>query len=244
MANFGINGLQKLPGGVYKVELSGFANYDVSYSGVFTGNIPFVQGDTSDDWPNLVLMSIAITETGTACDHVKLDLHYEGKDTVFTTPETSLDLSVDFTTSQEPIESHPDFVSLMGGTPDDPKHGAFYDLNTGEFLGFPVVDPDEPDTLPSRFAGVRSYLLPQETFVANSVEFDYPSSAQIESIGKVYTPTTIDGTPLPLPALPGERNWLNSGIRVQNIANVYFRTQVTGQLSGPRKWLVEAYGAG
>lgn len=238
MPAFGQNGLIKNPGGVYKVDLVGFATYDVSYSGVTTDNIPFVQGDSSDDWPNLVLMSLSITETGVACEHIKIDLHYEGKDTVFTTPTTSLDLSVDFTTSQEPIESHIDFVTDIGGTPDNPKHGAFYDLNTGEFLGFPVIDPDEPENKPSRFAGLRSYLMPQETFVSNSVEFSYPSSAQIDQIGRVFDPE------LPLPALPGSRNWLNTGIRIQNIANAYYRQQVTGMLSGPRVWIKEVYGDG
>lgn len=236
MAAFGNAGLTKLPGAVYKVELSGFATYDKSYSGIVTGAIPFVQGDVADEWPNLVLMTLSLTETGEQCDHTRIDLHYEGKDVNFTQPLTSLDLSVDFTTSQEPIESHPDFVTHIGGTPTEPLHGAYFDATTGEFLGFPVVDPDNPTQLPSLFAGLRSYLMPQETFVSNSVEFAYPDPAEIDNIGKVFDPA------LPLPALPGERNWLNTGIRVQNIANVYYRTQKTGMLSGPRKWLQPVYG--
>lgn len=238
MSNFGDRGLTKLPGAVYAVDLSGFATYDKSYSGIVTGNIPFVQGDAADEWPNLVLMTVKLTETGTACDHTQIDLHYEGKDINFTTPETSRDISVDFTTSQEPIESHKDFTTKIGGTPDEPLHGAFFDATTGEFLGFPVVDPDNPDDLPSRFAGLRSYLMPQETFVSNTVEFSYPSTPDIENIGRVFHPT------IPLPSLPGERNWLNTGMRVQNIANVYFRTQQTGMLSGPRKWVPDVYGEG
>lgn len=239
MPAFGQVGLIKNPGGVYKVDLVGFATYDVSYSGVTKENIPFVQGDTSDDWPNLVLMTIAITETGINCDHIKIDLHYEGKDTVFTTPQTSLDLSIDFTTSQEPIESHIDFVKSIGGTPEQPKHGANFDPVTNEFLSFPVIDPDEPQNKPSRFAGVRSYLMPQETFTANSVEFSYPSSDQIDTVGQVFDPEADYG--LMLPALPGSRTWLNTGLRVQNIANAYYRQQVLGMLSGPRKWIPEIY---
>lgn len=237
MSAFGTTGLVKNPGAIYKVDLTGFATYDKSYSGLVTGAIPFVQGDSADEWPNLVLMTLTLTETGTACDHTRIDLHYEGKDINFTTPETSQDISVDFSTSQEPIESHKDFVSEIGGSPNDPKNGAFFDATTGEFLGFPVINPDDPGTTPSRFAGLRSYLMPQETFTSNTVEFSYPDSRQIDSIGKVFTPTVS------LPALPGERNWLNTGIRVQNIANVYFRTQLTGMLSGPRKWIPEVYGS-
>jgi len=236
MSNFGLAGLTKEPGGVYKVEQSSFATYDKSYSGVLVGAVPFMQGDIAEEYPATVLLSMTITETGIACDHIKIDLHYEGKATMFVSPDTVQDISVDFTTSQEPVESHPDFTTDIGGTPTTPLHGAFFDATTGEFLGFPVVDPDELTATPSRFAGVRSYLMPQETFASNTVEYDYPTSAEIASIGRVFDPN------LPLPVLPGERVWLNTGVRVQNIANVYFKTQKTGMLSGPRKWIKEIYG--
>jgi len=236
MASFGVSGLTKEPGGIYKVDLSGFATYDKTYSGVLVGTIPFIQGEAAEEWPSVVLMTISVTETGTQCDHLKIDLHYEGKDMDFGTAETALDLSIDFTTSQEPIESHPDFVTDIGGTPAEPLHGAFFDQTTGEFLGFAVVDPDEPEQLPSRFAGLRSYLMPQETFTSSTVETAYPDTTEIANIGQVFDPD------LPLPTLPGERSWLNTGIRVQNIANVYFRTQKTGMLSGPRNWVPEIYG--
>lgn len=252
MANFGLSGLTKIPGAVYKVEQNSFATYDKSYSGAITDAIQFSQGEVADEHPNVVLLSLVVTETGTACNHIKIDLHYEGKDDGFTHNSNVLDISVDFTTSQEPIESHPDFVTEIGGTPalppanlppgtdpsiyTGPLHGAFFDATTGEFLGFPVVDPDEPTVFPSRFAGLRSYLMPQETYTSSTVETEYPTQEEIATIGRVIKPD------LPLPELPGNRNWLNTGIRVQNIANVYYRTQRTGMLSGPRKWLKEAYG--
>lgn len=238
MANFGVAGLKKDPGAVYKVDQSSFATYDKSYSGVLVGAIQFFQGDIAGEYPQTVLLSMTVTETGNACNHVKIDLHYEGKDIVFADEETSKNISVDFTTSQEPIESHIDFCTKIGGTPTTPLHGAYFDRTTGEFLGFPVIDPDEPDVTPSRFAGVRSYLMPQETYTVDTVEFQYPDSGEIENVGRVFTPD------VPLPTLPGERTWVNTGIRVQNIANVYFRQQVTGMLSGPRKWVPEIYGDG
>lgn len=238
MAAFGEHGLTKIPGAVYAVAQDGFATYDASYSGILVGAIPFLQGNVSPEYPNTVLLSIKITETGDHCSHCRIDTHYEGKDEAFASSRASQNVSVDFTTSQEPIESHPDFVSRIGGSPAAPLHGAFFDATTGEFLGFPVIDPDEPETLPSRFAGVRSYLMPQETFVSNSVEYNYPHAAEIDEIGQVFEPDVS------LPVLPGDRNWLNTGIRVQNIANVYYRTQVTGMLSGPRQWITEIYGEG
>lgn len=237
MSAFGLAGLNKLPGGKYNVEQSGFATYDVSFSGVLIGPIPFIQGDIAPEYPNVVLMSLSIIETGTQCNHIQVDLHYEGKDIESTITGISADISIDFTTSQEPIESHPDFVTDIGGTPLAPKHGAYFDATTGEFLGFPVVDPDEPAQLPSRFAGLRSYLMPQEVATSNSIEYDYPTPEQIESIGRVVEPDVF------LPALPGNRSWVNNGIRVQNIGNVYFRTQKVLMLSGPRNWIPEVYGS-
>lgn len=237
MPAFGISGLTKIPGAVYKVEQDSFATYDKSYSGVLSGYVPFFQGDIAEEYPNTVLLSVVVTETGDNCDHIKVDLHYEGKDAGFAGPLTSQNISIDFTTSQEPIESNISFVSEIGGVPAAPKHGAFFDATTGEFLGFPVVDPDEPLVLPSRFAGLRSYLMPQETFTSNSVEFSYPSDDLIANVGYVFDPM------LELPTLPGNRSWLNSGIRVQNIANVYYRQQITGLLSGPRNWIPEVYGS-
>lgn len=237
MANFGIPGLKQEPGDVYAVAQDGFATYDISYTGVLTGPVPFLQGDVSGNHPNTVLLSVRVTGTGLSCNHVKIDLHYEGRDYDFAGPSTAQNISVDFTTSQEPIESNPNFVAAIGGQPTAPLHGAFFDATTGEFLGFPVIDPSEPTSLPSRFAGLRSYLMPQETFTSNSVEIAYPSDVEIANVGFVFDPM------IPLPVLPGNRSWLNTGIRVQNIANVYFRRQDTGMLSGPRNWIPEIYGS-
>lgn len=236
MSNFGPDtGLTKDPGAKYVVDQMGFATYDKSYSGILIGACPFQQGDFAVEYANVILLSYEMVETGIACNHMQIKLHYEGKD-----PDTSYivsqNISVDFTTSQEPIESNPEFVTGIGGTPTAPLHGAFFDKTTGEFVGFPVVDPDEPLVLPSRFAGLRSYLMPQETAVSNSVEYEYPTAPEIATIGRVVVPGVN------LPALPGERNWLNTGIRVTNIANFVFKTQKTFMLSGPRKWVPEVYG--
>lgn len=239
MSAFGLPGLTKLPGAIYDVAQDGFATYDKTYSGIPNGMVNFVQGDIAPEYPSTVLLSIRVTETGDACGHIKIDLHYEGKDRLFVNPATAQQISIDLTTSQEPIESHIDFVSKIGGKPGEQLHGALFSADpqtAGEFIGFPVIDPDEPTVLPSRFAGLRSYLMPHETYTSNTVETSYPDATEIEKIGRVFDPG------LPLPTLPGQRNWLNTGIRVQNIANVYYRTQRTGMVSGPRKWIPEVYG--
>jgi hypothetical protein len=165
--------------------------------------------------------------TGKSCNHARVELHYEGKDDYISNEITSQNVSLDFTTSQEPIESHPDFTSTLGGTPAAPLNGAIFDATTGEFLGF--------DSL-SQFAGVRSYLMPQEFYTFSKVETDYPSPSDIEDIGHIVNPT------IPLPTIPTGKNWLSTGIRVQNIANVYYRAQYLGMLSGARAWNNLIYG--
>lgn len=236
MSVFGTAGLTKMPGDKYKVAQNGFATYDVSYKGIVVGTIPFLQGDVSEDYPNTVLMELEIIGSGDQCNDLIVNLHYEGKDETSTVTGVSDNIQVDFTTSQDPIESNPDFCSSIGGTPSAPLHGAYFDATTGQFLGFPVEDPDEPGVLPSRFAGIRSYLVPQETAVSDSIQFDYPSAEEIATVGRVVTPSIF------LPTLPGNRNWLNTGIRIRNIGNVYFQRQDTFQSSGPRGWVPEIYG--
>src|ERR1700761_4319149 len=110
--SFGLAGLTKIPGAVYNVEQDGFATYDKSYSGVLGSPVPFLQGDYAAEHPNCVLLTIRIKETGEACSHIQVDLHYEGKDTSFAGPITSQNISVDFTTSQEPIESNINFGNI------------------------------------------------------------------------------------------------------------------------------------
>lgn len=75
------------------------------------------------------------------------DIHFEGASTA----------------SAEPIESHPSFVTQIGGTKDARLNGALFD-EKGKFLGFST---DTSGTTVNSFeqplAGVRSYLSPKDT---------------------------------------------------------------------------------
>lgn len=55
--------------------------------------------------------------------------------------------------NKDPIETHKDFVSRIGGTVASPKNKAQFDPDTGEFLCFP---PDAPQDL----GGTSDYFIP------------------------------------------------------------------------------------
>lgn len=71
------------------------------------------------------------------------------------------------TVSAEPIETHPNFRTKLGGTPSNRLNGATFD-GEGRFTGFAVQKPTTPGGQPAAasskdLAGVRSYLSPKVT---------------------------------------------------------------------------------
>jgi hypothetical protein len=70
--------------------------------------------------------------------------------------------------SAEPIETHPDFITKIAGTPDAPLNGATFDKK--KFTGFGVVTKDSSGpvdkslTSEQPLAGVRSYYVPKSVF--------------------------------------------------------------------------------
>jgi hypothetical protein len=239
MGAFGTSGLIKQPGAKYVVAKNGLATYDLQYRGVLESEIPVVQGDApmDDKYPFMVLLNFSVTEGDNACNEIILDMHYEGHDTVHTRRYVSEELTVDLTTSNEPIESHPDFVTKIGGKLGAAKHGAIFDPSTGgKFEFFPIVDPDEPLKLPGRLTGVTSYLMPQLSITQNDIQDAWPTTDELALVGKIVIPPFSNP-----PTLPGTRNWLYNGLRIRNIANVCFETQRVYLESGPRGWIKEIY---
>lgn len=72
--------------------------------------------------------------------------------------------------SNEPIETHPDFKTKIGGTPSRRLNGATFDKD-GKFIGFSVTEqlnqngtPTSNDNSAQDLAGVKSYLSPKLTY--------------------------------------------------------------------------------
>jgi hypothetical protein len=108
-----------MPGARYAFERNGLATYDVKYKVSSGSDTLLQQGGTAEDYSNVVLVSGAIIHTGDDCDTIELELHYEGKDTSHTDPLYTADITLDIASSQEPIDTHPNFLNFAG-TPDTP----------------------------------------------------------------------------------------------------------------------------
>lgn len=101
---------------------------------------------------------------------------------------------VEMSLSEDPIDTHPDFVSTIGGTRSAPLNNAVFNSD-GTFKGFPA-------NATNNLGGVRSFLNPQAIWRETSFASSSPSS--LSSIGKIQTPS---GSP---PSLGTGRNWLFS----------------------------------
>jgi len=236
MPLFGETGLIRQPGARYAFERNGLASYDVAYR-MSSGDAAILeQGNPADDYANVVLVSGAIIHTGEAgCEDIRIELHYEGKDTAHTKSEFTDDLTLDITCSVEPIDSHPNWIKI-GGTRTAPENGAVYSQD-GRFAGFrPEYPADSGEVNP--FAGVRSYNCPIMVASQTRIQEEWPTDDEFALLGKIIESATLSQN---IPSLSGERNWLYTGIRIRSIGNVYYEVSRSAALSGPRKWIDEIY---
>lgn len=142
-----------------------------------------------------------------------------------------------FGNSDEPIESHPKFLSEIAGKPSTPLNGAiFVDPKThlvttndaagkSEFRGFaPYISGSL-----NAFAGIESYLASQVT-----IRETWIATSRLSGInnGKINTP------PIAI-AITG--NWLQTGASFQQRGDVYQNT-LEWRASGPRQWNATIYG--
>lgn len=132
------------------------------------------------------------------------------------TPEYSLNTE----TNEEPIETHPKFVSDIGTTGNLAK----FDTSTGLFLGF---------AKPSAFTGVTSYLAPGQIWKKQGVASSPPSAAESAKVGYIDAP---DGDV----ATPQGRNWLLRSFTWEQQGKVYPYVKIW-QLSGPGGWNTTIY---
>lgn len=125
--------------------------------------------------------------------------------------------------AQDPIETHPDFLEFAGSAAE-PKNGAVFDEDTGEFLGF--MDPDYTEV------GTRSYIVPSVMVNLTYYSHFVPN---INNAGRIYYFSVPDFV-----KPPNVRDFLLLGVPYKKIGNLY---QITHQLlgSGPRGWNRKIY---
>lgn len=136
---------------------------------------------------------------------------------------------LDYSTSEEPIETHKDFRATIGGKPTAVLHGAKFDTD-GVFVGFagPFADNTEEDT----WRGITSYLAPGAIWRKSYTTSTRP--ADLGSVGKIDVP---EGS---APAVPTGYNWLYLGVTWEQRGRTY-SVRKEWRLSGRRGWNATIY---
>jgi hypothetical protein len=142
-----------------------------------------------------------------------------------------------YATTEEEIQTHPNFISDIAGTPQSPKHGAiFVDVENaqkiattndrGVFSEFKnIIDGGR-----NEFGGVRAFLSPQVTVRETWIATDRVSGFGIGTINTPAIGISITG------------NWLKTGVSFQQRGRVYQNTQ-EWRASGRIQWNPIIYSA-
>ena len=140
---------------------------------------------------------------------------------------------VDHSTSEEPIETHKDFRSKLGGKPGDVLHGAHFD-EQGAFTGFTDFKDGDTETADT-WRGIRAYLSPGVVWRKNYVTKSRPND--FGDVGCVDFP---EGN---APQLPTGRNWLYVGL-VWEQRGLTYSVKKEWRASGRRGWNNDIYSRG
>ena len=164
-------------------------------------------------------------------------LEYRGLDPKYSSPPSPV-YSLDRSTSNEPIQTHPKWISAIGGTPSSPLNGAIY--VSYQSNATPAFNPNTSGVADagfapnnatfykwtanvnvsgsvsgfSSFAGVSDYLFAGQTWTATYVSLSAPTSSDLAGVGYIATPTGS-------PPTPTGYKWIYLGCRYTNQAGVY-----------------------
>lgn len=189
------------------------------------------------DWPSLFthmptrLYSPSPDFSALVCDSAQAQYKVPGIAVVAVTyrgiPGSSLppgDESMIVSAQEQPIETHPKFISDLAGLASAPKNGALFDDVTDEWRGWKSG---------SIYAGLETYLAPSITFRRNYASYGRPD---ITTVGSVWNPPDA-------PSGGGSKNWLCTGITWRRFGG-YYSINEDSLLSGPKGWLPILYGGG
>lgn len=134
--------------------------------------------------------------------------------------------------NQEAIETHKDFITVIGGKPSAPLNGAQFDED-GHFKGFPA---SEGSPSANDLAGVTGYLRPGVIFRATFFTAK-PENFRLDQVGKVIN------TPPGLPKnvkVPSGANWLIGPSTMEEYGTV-LKITIDYMLSGKMGWNMLVY---
>ena len=134
------------PGGELDYEQDGLIRGELTYEGdrAYLSSVPAIDAKHPDE-PLALCFSRKITKI--TLSRIRAVCSYIG---VAKDPTTYI-LEGIGALNREPIDTHPDFVSKIGGTLGHEKNSAKFDAETGQFICFPADAPND-------LGGVESYL--------------------------------------------------------------------------------------
>ena len=152
-------------------------------------------------------------------------------------------------TSDEPIQTHPQFDTKIGGTPKNPLNGALWRLNSDPAgvvgTGLPTTAAsndnyafwkfsDNTGTAKNPFAGIETY------FEGCSVTWSKTTNSKSHA-SDLAKAGKIDDPEGPAPTLPKGYTWLNMGTSSTQKGSAFEHT-TTWKASGRRGWNTTIYG--
>ncbi len=172
---------------------------------------PVVFGQSHPTWSFLTCDKVAIRfdDHGWSCS-----ANFFG-----VTGEPAPVFDLDFSTAEQPIETHPDFATLAG-VPGLEYNGARFDTTDGAFVNFTSERYPE-------FRGVKNFLLPGAVWRMNYVTATRPTD--LGQLGSVDYP---EGNP---PQTSHGRNWLYTGMTWEQRGLTY-AVKKEWRLSGKLGW--------
>jgi hypothetical protein len=216
---------------------------EVEYWDTTGTTMSFDPSGASGDWDGIVIGAVHSDYSYMRCvggaseyqglkEHWKVRMVYKGANT------STCHYSIKTPTSTEPIETHPDFTSNIGGTGDNPLNDAVFDDNQSDapFKYF-------PSGAGNGLQGVKSYLMPNIT-VEESCVFqldmvdDCPDWLSVDSVGSQYSPDCppdVSGLPTWHDSDADGYEWLLVA-KNQDVIGGAIRGQYTYRLSGYRGW--------
>ena len=218
-----IPGLVRQPGRTLVLKQDGSATGQVKYrceAGSAFGLAPSI-GSPHPDSAQVLCYNTSITILENEIAEITCD--YLG---IFRDP-TIYQIEFIGNVGEEPIETHKDFVSKIGGTAASPKNAAKFDLETREFIGFPA-------DAPSDLGGVRGYLNPASTVRISWFTKNAPTAGLFD-LGSIRNP------PGNVPKPPDSRNWLKTNWSRRDFGLIF---QITEEYtaSGKKGWNRLIYG--
>lgn len=174
------------------------------------------------DFPSLLAYGVKIVRRPGLINGL-LTIEYRGLDPALSYPPPPV-YTIETTTGNEPLQTHPLWATQMAGTPDAPLNGAIFQsvdasgINYNPGTNNPgTFDPTNATfyqwSATSIFAGIEDYLAAGVVFKSTYVTIG--GGADASAVGTFSSP---DG---PAPTLPADYEWFYLGITSEDNAGIY-----------------------